>query len=79
MVDKFLKNVKVRFRSSGNVIIKCGFTIKNIQPASRDYEVRLLTIRYWSTEPYKTIYFNFFSLKEDIIKRAISNEMTSSS
>ena len=80
LVDEFLKNVKVRFKSSGNVIIKCGFTIESIQPAPTDFEVPLLTVRYWSTEPYKTIYLNifFFSLKEGILKRVIRNGMTGS-
>ena len=76
LVDEFLKNVKLRFKSNGNVLIKCGFTINNIQPALREYDTSLLTVCYWSTEPYKTIYFNdfiFFSLKEDILKPETCN------
>ena len=42
----------MRFKSSGNVIIKCGFTIVNIQLTPTDYDVPLLTVRCWSTEPY---------------------------
>ena len=35
-----------------------------------EYNVPILNVRYLSTEPYKTTYFNdfvFFSLKEDIL------------
>ena len=82
LVDEFLKNVKARYKSNGNVVIKCGFTIENTQLAPTEYDIPLLTVRYWSTEPCKTIYFNdlvFFSLKEDILKHVISHGMTGSS
>ena len=58
LVDEILKNVKVRFKSNGGVVIKCGFTIENVQPATTEYDIPLSTVRYWSTEPYQTIYFN---------------------
>ena len=38
--------------------------------------------RYWTTETYDGIYFNdfiFFSLKADILKRVIVNQMSGSS
>lgn len=64
------------------MIIKFGFTIKNIQLALTEYDIPLLTVRYWSIEPYKIINFNvfiFFSLKEDILKCVINNGMSRSS
>ena len=45
-------NVKSKFRPNGEVMIKCGFCIENIQPAPTEYTVPILNIRYWSTEPY---------------------------
>ena len=42
----------------------------------------LINIRYWTTETYNSIYFNdfiFYSLKNDILKRVIVNQMTGSS
>ena len=74
-------NGKSKFRANGNVVIKCGFPIQNIQSAPTEYNVPILNVRYWSTDPYKTMYFNdfvFFSLKEDILKRVINNGMTGS-
>ena len=38
--------------------------------------------RYWTTETYDSIYFNdfiFFSLKADILKRVIVNQLSGSS
>ena len=42
----------------------------------------LLNTRYWATETYDSIYFNafiFHSLKIDILKRVIVNQMSGSS
>ena len=42
----------------------------------------LLNTRYWATETYDSIYFNvfiFYSLKIDILKRVIVNQMSGSS
>ena len=83
IIEEFLLNVRSKFKSaSTGVIIKCGFSIQNIQPAPSDYTVPILNVRYLTTEPYKTTYFNdfiFVSLKEDIQKRVINNGLTGSS
>ena len=42
----------------------------------------LLTSRYWTTETYDSVYFNefiFHTLKHDILKRVINNNMSGSS
>ena len=42
----------------------------------------LINIRYWTTETCNSIYFNdfiFYSLKNDILKRVIVNQMSGSS
>ena len=82
-VDDFLQNVRLKFKSSdSNFTIKCGFTIENMQLPPTEYDVLILSICYWSTEPYKSTCFNnfaFFSLKENILKRVINNGMTGSS
>ena len=31
VVDDFLKNVHLKFKSRGDVLLKCGFLIENIQ------------------------------------------------
>ena len=82
-VDDFLQNVRLKFKSSdSNFTIKCGFAIENMQLPPTEYDVLILSICYWSTEPYKSTYSNdfaFFSLKENILKRVINNGMTGSS
>ena len=60
LVDELLLNVKNKFKSNGQVVIKCGFTIQNIQPAPTEHDVPILTVCYRSTELYKTIYFHDF-------------------
>ena len=42
----------------------------------------LINTRYWTTETYDSIYFNdfiFYSLKNDILKRVMVNQMSGSS
>ena len=42
----------------------------------------LVNTRYWTTETYDSVYFNkyiFHSLKFDILKRVINNQMSGSS
>ena len=71
----FLSNVKNRFVANNDVIIKVGFTIENIQPSREEIDTPIINSRYWSTEPYRTRYFNdyaFFSLKENIEKKSYS-------
>ena len=61
---------------------KCSFTIENTQNGSSADLQALTDIRYWTTETYDSIYFNDFilySLKADILKRVIVNQMSGSS
>ena len=42
----------------------------------------LINTRYWTAETYDSIYFNdfiFYSLKNDILKRVMVNQMSGSS
>ena len=80
-MNDFLKNVKYSFVPNNDIIIKVGFTIENTQPAT-EIGTPIINSRYWSTEPYKTKYFNdfvFFNLKENIEERVITNGMSGSS
>ena len=58
VVTDFLSNVKNRFVTNNDVIIKVGFTIENIQPSPKEIGSHINDSRYWSTEPYRTRYFN---------------------
>ena len=65
LVEDFLLNVKNKVgRSDNDVFIRCGFSLKNIQPSSIENEQPIKNSRYWSTEPYQTkscnvfVYFN---------------------
>ena len=84
LVDKFLLNIKSRIRRSaeGDFIIKCGFSLENVQPSPFENEVLVVNSRYWSTESYQTKSFNdqiYFNFREGILKRVINNGMTGSS
>ena len=58
MVNDFLNNIRSKFKASSSVMINCCFLIENIQPAPSKYNVPILNVRYWTTEPYKTTFFN---------------------
>ena len=34
------------------VIIKCGFSLENLEPAPIETTASIVNIWYWSTEPY---------------------------
>ena len=81
-VDDFLKNVKYRFQVTNKKWFKCSFTIENTQNSIRNGLLPLNNTRYWTTETYDSIYFNDFilhSLRSDILKRVIVNQMFGSS
>ena len=68
--------------SDSDVSIKCGFSIQNIQQPPTNYTVAIVNSRYWSTDVYRTTYFNdhvFSSLSNDIRKRVIVNGLSGSS
>ena len=72
LIEEFLLNVRHRFKAVGqDVSIKCGFSIQNIQPPPTTYTVAMVDSRYWSTDVYRTTYFNdhvLSSLSNDIKK-----------
>ena len=81
-VDDFLKNVKYRFQATNKKCFKCSFTIENTQNSIRNDLLPLNNTRYWTTETYDSISFNDFilhSLRSDILKRVIVNQMSGSS
>ena len=81
-VDDFLQNVQQRFHATNRKWFKCSLTIQNTQNSIRSDLQPLVNTRYWTTETYDSIYFNDFmlqSLKFDILKRVINNQMSGSS
>ena len=83
VVEEFLFNVKNRIpRSSVDFLVRCGFSLENVQPKLDNYDEPLKNSRYWSTEPIQTKSFNdfvYFNIRESILKRVISNGLTGSS
>ena len=83
VVDDFLFKVKNRIvRSDRDFIIRCGFSLQNIQPSPEGFDQPLKSSRYWSTDPIQTKSFNdyvLFTLRSPILKRAINNGLSGSS
>ena len=74
--------MKYRFQATNKKWFKCSFTIENTQNSIRPDLQALTNTRYWTTETYDSIYFNDFilhSLRSDILKRVIVNQMSGSS
>ena len=83
-VDEFLFNVKNLFVPDKTVLFKADFAIENIQsaPLGVSDTVDIKSLRYWSTDVYKSVYLNdyiFVMLKSDILKRVINNRLSGSS
>ena len=81
-VDEFLQNIKYRFHATTKKRFKCSFIIENTQNSIRNDLQPLLNTRYWTTETYDSIYFSnfiFYSLKNDILKRVLVNQLSGSS
>ena len=81
-VDEFLQNIKYRFHATTKKRFKCSFIIENRQNSIRNDLQPLLNTRYWTTETYDSIYFSdfiFYSLKNDILKRVLVNQLSGSS
>ena len=80
--DEFLFNVKTRIqRSDTDFLVRCGFSLENIQPPIDDYDQPLKVSRYWSTDPIQTKSFNdfvFFNTRKSVLKRVTNNGMTGS-
>ena len=84
LVDDFLLNVKSRIRRSaeGDFIVKCGFSLENVQRSPFENEVGIVNSRYGITETYQTKFFNdyiYFNSRKEMLKRFINNDMTGSS
>ena len=82
LVDDFLFNVKNRVgRSNNYFLMKCGFSMENIQPPLFENEQPIRNSRYWSTELQQTKLFNdfiCFKLRAEALKRVINNGMSGS-
>ena len=83
LVDDFLSTVKRKIkRSNEYFLIRCGFSLENVQPVLDSYSEPLKSTRYWSTDPIETKSFNdfvYFNIRESILKRVINNGLTGSS
>ena len=83
LVDEFLSNVKRRIaRSDNDYLIRCGFSLQNVQPSPEGFDQPLTATRYWSTDPISTKSFNdfvLFHIRDTIIKRVIITGLTGSS
>ena len=82
VVDDFLKNVCLRFKSSGLKLIKCQFVIENIQQSAFENLIPILNTRFGTTDIYKASYFNdfaFYGLRQNILSKVIVNGMSGSS
>ena len=56
--------------------------VENTQQSLRENLRPIVNTRYWTTQPFKTMYFNdytFFSLRENILRKVIVNGMSGSS
>ena len=74
VVDDFLKNIRSRFKLSFLKLIKCSFVIENIQQSVFENLTPILNTRYWTTDVYKTTYFNdflFHGLRQNILSKVI--------
>ena len=45
-VDNFLKNVRSRFQPKGDVLLKCGFMIENIEPSVNENFTPIINTKY---------------------------------
>ena len=82
-MDDFLLNVKSRIRRSAEYdsIIKCAFSLENVQPSPFENEGPIVNFRYCPTKAYQTKLFDdyiYFNLREGILERVINNGMTGS-
>ena len=83
LVDEFLSNVKRRIaRSANDYLIRCDFSLQNVQPSPEGFDQPLTATRYWSTDPISTKFFNnfvLFHIRDTILKRIIVTGLTGSS
>ena len=83
IVDEFLSNVREKIkRRDYDFLVRCAFSIENVQPTLDQYSEPWKNTRYWATEPIETKSFNdfvYFNVRESILKRVINNGLTGSS
>ena len=82
MCQRFSKKWSIQISCDKQKWFRCSFTIENTQNSIRTDLPPLTNTRYWTTETYDSIYFNDFilhSLRSDILKRPIANQMSGSS
>ena len=84
IVDEILFNVKNLFKPSIPCQFKANFAIENKQDAPEGIEntADIKTLRYWTTNVYRAVYFNSFvaaGIRQDILRRVINNRLTGSS
>ena len=63
-------------------LIKSWFMFENIQQSAFENLTPILNTRYWTTDIYKTTYFNdflFYGLRQNILGKVIVNGMSGSS
>ena len=49
LIVDFLKNIRSKFTPENHVVIKCGFSIENYQPAPIENDSHIINAQYWST------------------------------
>ena len=84
LVDELVFNVKNLFNPSTEVAFKADFVIENKQDAPSGVlnTADIKTLLYWTTNVYRSVYFNSFvaaGIRQDILKRVISNRLSGSS
>ena len=83
IVHEFLYNVREKIRRRDyDFLVRCAFSLENVQPTLDQYSEPLKNTRYWTTEPIETKSFNdfiYFNARESILKRVINNGLTGSS
>ena len=84
VVDELLFKVASICNPSSECQFKADFAIENIQdaPSGVTNTADIKTLRYWSTNVYRAVYFNEFvanGIRNDILKKVINNRLTGSS
>ena len=84
IVDDLIKQVTYLHKPTEQFQFKADFSIENKQNAGNDssYLADITTLRYWSTDVYKGVYFNSYiasGIRNDILKRVINVGLSGSS
>ena len=84
IVDELKFNVRNLFKPNLQCQFKADFAIENKQDAPEGVAntADIKTLRYWTTNVYRAVYFNSFvaaGIRQDILRRVINNRLTGSS